>query len=139
MFNKTDTNFQKFITSRNKLYERFIPEKYANTGYDPNGKIIEFINKDVIRPIRRPDVYEKREKNIHRNQWAIDTTKICSSPNKLPKKQIFKEYNFINREKINIDIEIPRNYYLKTDHISVKTPKEKYDKNKKSFSEAKSI
>lgn len=136
-FNKTDTNFQRYIKERNKLYERFVPEKQANTGHDPDGKIKEFINKDVIRPISKPEIYEKKVSFTHTNRWALDTTKICTSPSRLPKKQIFKEFNFIKRDKI--DVKKKENNYLKTDNISVRVPKEKYNKDKKSFSEAKSI
>ena len=136
-FNRTETNFDKLrIAKKNKLYERFIPEKYANTGKDPTGKIMEFINKDIIKPIEKPKIYGKRT-NLTCTKWAINTTKICTSPDKIPKIQNFKDYNFIKNEKIDVDKY--RNTYFKTDNISVKIPKEKFDKSKKSFSEAKSI
>lgn len=136
--NKTETDFQALISQRNnKLYERFIPEKFANTGEDPTGKFIEFTNKDIIKPIKKQNVYEKKANFTHTNKWAINTTKNCTSPNNLPKLQNFREYNFIKRDKTDVDKY--RNTYFKTDNISVRVPKEKFDKTKKSFSEAKSI
>jgi hypothetical protein len=136
-FNKTETDFNKIrIATKNKLYQRFIPEKYANTGEDPAGKFIEFTKKDIIRPLEKPNNYEKI-KNSTQTGWALNTTKLCTSPRMVNKFQKFKEYNFIKKDKINI--EKYRNNYFKTDYISVKNPIEKYDKNKMTFIEAKSI
>jgi hypothetical protein len=136
-FNKTETDFNKIrIANKNKLYERFIPEKYADTGEDPSGKFIEFTKKDIIRPLERPKNYEKIT-HLTQTAWALNTTKLCTSPSKVSKLQRFKNYNFINKDRINI--EKYRSNYSKTDHISVKVPIEKYDKYKKTFFDAKSI
>ena len=39
-------------------YRRFPETKKALSGMDPSGKIQEFINKDIIRPLSRPSLYD---------------------------------------------------------------------------------
>ncbi len=135
-FNKTENNFDLLRTARrNKLYERFISEKYANTGEDPSGKFIEFANKDIIKPLRNQNIYEKIPCLTY-TTWAINTTKKYTSPNKISKLQKFRNYNFIKKD--NIDTDKYRNNYSKTDHISVKIPSEENIKSFKSFLESKS-
>ena len=139
-FNKTETDFQSIISKRNKtLYERFIPEKFANTGEDPTGKILEFTKKDFIKQIKKPEIYhtEKPELKTRENRWALNTTKICTSPKNLPKLQKLKNYNFITRNKE--EAEKYQKSFFKTDNISMKVPKENFQKAVFSFSEAKRI
>lgn len=135
--NKTETEFQSIINEKNhKLYERFLPEKFANSGNDTTRKIIEFNNKDIIKPLKKPNIYsqEINKKILQSNSWAINTSKNCTSENKLPKLQNFKNYNFI---KINEEeAEKYKKQFFETDHITTKCPKE--NKTKYSFIDVKS-
>jgi hypothetical protein len=137
-FYKSETEFQNIISLKNnKLYERFVPEKFANSGQDPKGKIIEFNNKDLIKPIKKPTIYiqDIDKKFQESNRWAVNTTKNCTKETNLPKLQNFKSYNFHKKnedeEKGNIkgiekekDLSYKKNF-LKTDNISFKIPMSK--------------
>lgn len=133
-YNKSDTEFQKIISQNNQnIYSRFIPEKFANSGQDPKGKILEFIKKDFIKPIQneKPKIYKDEiDKKIQNStSWAINTTKNCTNEINLPKLQSYNNYNFIKKNE-----EKTENYkksYLSTDNISFRIPvlKEKQNDN----------
>jgi len=127
-------------------YRRFPETKIAFSGIDPSGKIQEFINKDIIRPLTRPSLYESfniKNPNFQHNKlyktrindnakWALSTS--CRAPNyeSLPKVQPFKNYYFPPKYN-NKDIDKYRNYSLKSDNISIKVPKIKKIEPKNSF------
>jgi len=127
-------------------YRRFPETKKALSGMDPSGKIQEFINKDIIKPLTRPSLYDNFDiKNPNYNhidlyktrpnnndKWAINT--ICRAPNfeSLPKVQPFRTYYFPPKYN-NKDIEKYRSYSLKTDHIGIKVPRIKKIEPKDSF------
>ena len=120
-----------------RQYTRFIKTKVALSGMDVDGKILEFTNKDIIRPLTRPSLYEaydiKNKKNMnnkdinssHPNastKWALNTVARAPNYESLPKVQQFQTYYFPPKYN-NKDIEKYRNFSLKTDHIGIKVPK----------------
>jgi len=127
-------------------YRRFLETKKALSGMDPDGKIKEFINKDIIRPLSRPSLYDNfniKNPNYKHNdlyktkpnsntKWAINAT--CRAPNyeTLPKVQPFKTYYFPPKYN-NKDIEKYRAYSLKSDYIGIKVPRIKKIDPKDSF------
>ena len=127
-------------------YRRFPETKVALSGKDPNGKIQEFINKDIIRPLTRPSLYESfniknpyykhidlyNTKPNSNTKWALGTS--CRAPNydSLPKVQPFQTYYFPPKYN-NKDVEKYRAYSLKSDHIGIKVPKIKKIEPKDSF------
>lgn len=125
-----------------KLPQRFLKDKIAHSGEDPKGSIIEFIKHDIIKPLDR-QVSKKEENSHHKNpsiisfneKWALNSTKLCTSPEMLPKVQQFKEYNFVKYDPIKAD-HYKKNY-IKTDHISLKVPKDEIKQNGRSFIESK--
>jgi hypothetical protein len=106
---------KKFATHRpEKPYERFKPPKYANTGADPNGGFLEFIKKDVQKPINvhnekfKPEIDQNHFKATQ-HKWAIGTKT----------SNIHK----VNSEgKMQRDFKPVSRYHNKTDHISVVPP-----------------
>ena len=138
-------------------YKRFLSYRVSQTGISPEYKYIEFRKKDFIRPLERPSLYDKlniKTENYNHNnlinstknkkiKWALGTVARAPDEDKLPKRQEFKNYYFPPKYN-NKDPEKYKNTYLKTDYISIKTPKiNKYsDKNsflkmKKSYSSRK--
>jgi hypothetical protein len=127
-------------------YRRFIETKQALSGMDPSGKIQEFINKDIIRPLVRPSLYDhfdiKNPNYIHNDlyktrpnnnsKWAINTA--CRAPNleTLPKVQPYQTYYFPPKYN-NKDIEKYRAFSLKSDHIGIKVPRIRKIESKDSF------
>ena len=127
-------------------YRRFPETKIALTGMDPSGKIKEFINKDIIKPLMKPCLYEnfniKSPNYKHNNlintrpnnnsKWAINTA--CRAPNfdTLPKVQPFKTYYFPPKYN-NKDPEKYRAFSLKSDYIGIKVPTIKKINPKDSF------
>ena len=90
---------------------RFLKLKQAGTGYDPQGSLIEFINHDLITPLckSRSDlsVYKPpiSPLNQMRNKFALNTDIILTDITTIPKIQQYKYYNFINRSKLNEQIQ----------------------------------
>jgi hypothetical protein len=128
------------VSRPSSLLQRFIPDKIANTGEDPKRKYLEFIKHDIIKSLSGKPIYKKEENKFFEtcdaNRWALNTAKICNLPDKLPKLQPFKEYNFAKVDPI-----VAQNYrknYFKTDHISVKVPNEESNKRGVTFLEKKS-
>ena len=127
-------------------YRRFPETKIALSGMDPWGKIQEFINKDIIKPMTRPSLYENyniKNPNFKHNElyntkpnsnfkWALNTA--CRAPNYecLPKIQPFQTYYFPPKYN-NKEVEKYRAFSLKTDHIGIKEPRIKKIEPKDSF------
>ena len=127
-------------------YRRFPETKKALSGMDPSGKIQEFINKDIIRPLSRPSLYDHfniklpnykhndlyKTKPNDNSKWAINTA--CRAPNfeTLPKVQPYRTYYFPPKYN-NKDVEKYRAYSLKTDYIGIKVPRIKKIEPKDSF------
>ena len=127
-------------------YRRFPETKKALSGMDPSGKIQEFINKDIIKPLSRPSLYDifnikhpnykhndlYKTKPNDNNKWAINT--VCRAPNfdTLPKVQPYQTYYFPPQYN-NKDVEKYRAYSLKTDYIGIKVPRIKKIDSKDSF------
>jgi hypothetical protein len=127
-------------------YRRFLETKIALTGMDPDGKIKEFINKDIIKPVTRPSLYEDfniKSPNYKHNdlyntrpnnnsKWALNPS--CRAPNyeTLPKIQPYQTYYFPPKYN-NKEIEKYRAFSLKTDHIGIKIPNLRKIEQKDSF------
>jgi hypothetical protein len=139
LLNKSESEFQSIIRKRNhQLYEKYIPEKFANSGVDPIKQIIEFANKDLIKPIKKPNIFSQEidQKKLNSTTWAVGTTKTCTDIKNLPKKQDYKTYNFV---KINEqDKEKYKKIFNKNDNVSIKFPIENANKTSSSFIDVKS-
>lgn len=132
-------------------YRRFLETKKALSGIDPSGKVQEFIDKDIIKHLVRPSLYDNfdikcpnykhidlyKTKPNNNSKWAINT--ICRAPSfeTLPKVQPYQTYYFPPNYN-NKDIEKYRGYSLKTDHIGIKVPRIKKIEPKDSFLKLKS-
>jgi len=138
---------KEFSRPRPEREYRRLPEaKKAMTGVDPCGKIQEFMNKDIIRPLSRPSLYsyfDIKNPNYKHNdmyntkpnentKWALNT--IARAPNfeTLPKVQPYQTYYFPPKFN-NKNPEKYRGFSLKTDHIGIKIPKIKNLMQKNSF------
>ena len=127
-------------------YRRFLETKQALSGLDPSGKIQEFINKDIIRPLVRPSLYENfniknpnykhndlyKTKPNNNSKWAINAACRAPSFETLPKVQPFQTYYFPPKYN-NKDVEQYRAFSLKSDHIGIKVPRIKKIESKDSF------
>ena len=127
-------------------YRRFISFKESLTGVDPYAKYSNFINKDIIKSMKRPLLHEKFDikspnykhislYNTRKNRqtkWALGTVARAPDEEKLPKKQQFKIYYF-PPEYNNKEPEKYRRFSLKTDYIGIKIPKLNRINSDKSF------
>ena len=127
-------------------YKRFLSFRESLTGFDPHFKITNIINKDIIKPMKRPYLYDNynikspnyKHNNLYKTRmnketkWAIGTVARAPDYDRLPKKQQFKIYNF-PPEYNNKDPEEYKNYSLKTDCIGIKIPKINKVNSDKSF------
>ena len=118
-----------------KKNNRFISFRESQTGIDPYFKYTNFIQKDIIKPMERPSLYElfdiKSPNYKHNNlyntkknkgtKWAIRTVARAPDEEKLPKKQQFKIYYFPPQYN-NKDPKKYKSFSLKTDHIGFKIP-----------------
>ena len=126
----------EFCTPRPvREYKRFISFRKSLTGMDPYYKYINFTNKDLIKPMQRPTLYEKFDIKsptyVHNNlyntkknketKWAIGTVARAPDEDRLPKRQQFKKYYF-PPEYNNKDPENYKKFFLKTDCIGIKVP-----------------
>ena len=129
-----------------KKNNRFISFRESQTGIDPYFKYINFIQKDIIKPMERPSLYEQFDikspnykhislYNTKKNKgtkWAIRTVARAPDEEKLPKKQQFKIYYF-PPEYNNKEPKKYKSFSLKTDHIGIKIPKINKINSEKSF------
>ena len=127
-------------------HKRFISFKESLTGVDPFYKYINFMKKDIIKPLERPLLYNKfviktptKTKNISYNteknkeaKWAVGTVARAPNEDKLPKRQQFKIYYF-PPEYNNKDPEKYQKFFLTTDHIGIKIPRLSKTNSDKSF------
>ena len=104
-------------------YNRFPEARIANSGTDRNGVYTEFISKDIIRPLERPNLYDQFSKPQRPSsvKWSLRTTKMPTSFETLPKYQQYKEYH-IPPKQTEKQINSYREYSIKTDHIGLKIP-----------------
>lgn len=114
---------QKLFNSINPVrpFHRFRSGKITS-GNNPDQSYIEFISKDINKPLERPNLHEKAEKYIPSNplRWSIGCTYHCNDKNLVPKYSNFKEYYFSERK--NSDVEKYESSFLPTDHISIRVP-----------------
>ena len=130
-----------------KEYTRFPKTKISLSGMDFSGNLLEFMRKDIIHPLTRPNLYEnydiKNIKNLKSNdlysthpnpptKWALNTKARAPNYESLPKMQPFQTYYF-PPDYNNKDVEKYRNYSLKTDHIGIKVPRIQKVKSNESF------
>lgn len=93
-------------------------DRIAESGNDPKGALVEFIRKDVIKPMIRPKIEEYNNfNNTFTDKWALCTTKNCSNQEQVPKMQQYKEYNFPSKDGVHV--EKYKNFHLKSDNISI--------------------
>jgi hypothetical protein len=124
-------------------YTRFPKTRVALTGMDFTGTFSDFIYKDQIAPLKRPNLYS--QENIKNNnlidkqkeKWALQTTARAPDFERLPKFQQYKTYYF-PPEYNNKNVEKYRQFSLKTDHIGLKVPKIEKTKPENSFVKLKS-
>jgi hypothetical protein len=120
------TNLKPTLVQKNygkpkpvREHKRFIKDKKADTGFDPKGSFIEFMNHDLIKPLERPkNPIPEIEPTI---RWAIHTEKKSPNAEIIPKIQQFKDYNFISRSQDDIDKY--KSSFLKTDIVAIRVPK----------------
>ncbi len=93
------------------------PEAYQREKYSFANSILNTDNSSKL-----PDI--NKNSNL---KWSIGTIKTCTNESLVPKLQKFKDYNFINKEKENIEY---KPIYLSTDNISIR-PREKCEEVKK--------
>ena len=117
-------------------YQRFLKTKIALSGGDISGTLLEFYNKDIIKPLTRPSIYDNfdiKNPNYKHNslyntkpnensKWAINTVARANSIENLPKVQQFENYYFPPKYN-NKDVEKYRAFSLKSDHIGIKVPR----------------
>ena len=90
----------------NMQSNRFLKDKIADTGFDPKRSYVEFINKDIIKPLSRSlsgsNVYDNfiSHENIMKNKFALQTEKVLTDRETIPKIQPYKYYNFIDRKRL---------------------------------------
>ena len=66
-------------------FRRFGKSIVADTGEDPNRAYVEFLNKDIIKPLYRPAPTEPQYVPDNPLKWTVGCTKKCNSPELLPK------------------------------------------------------
>lgn len=102
-----------------------------NSGTSESGLFAEMMNKELIKPYDRSkesdSLYHQRNNSCNlefKDKWALKTTKICSDPDKIPRIQSFKNYNFPNIT--NEDKEKYQKNFQDTDNYTIKVPKDKF-------------
>lgn len=111
-------------------YNRFLKERIADSGLDSHQGYLEFIRKDIIKPIQYESLYTPI-KHSWRNNWALNTNKHCSVEPLLPKIQQYREYNFPSRSQSDIDKY--SSSFLDTDNIAIRIPQIKKVDDRDSF------
>ena len=157
-YSKTSTNFfrpknlptlespQIYPTHHPVLeYRRFPPIMKANTGINPDNILKNFYSKDIIKQIKKRNLYipfdikhpSNFKTQIPNKKWSLGTIARINSYENLPKKQQFTRYYFPPFYN-NKNIEDYRAFSLKTDHIAIKVPKINKIEEDKSFLKMKS-
>lgn len=132
MVNRSLSSKKKFFNVNYlfREYRRFKKEKVADTGEDPNGAIFEFIKNDIVRPLERPKPPTERV-SINTDKWAVGTAKNCSSLERLPKIQQYKDYYFPKRTPE--ESQKYRSFFHETDNISIRVPTIRHKDEKDSY------
>ena len=107
-------------------FNRFGLPKLSNSGVDPSTVFINFNNKDPNHPNLNQDSsvysdYKNKYISTEPQKWSIGYTYNCKDERLLPRKEQFKDYYFIVRNKE--DDKKYKDNYLPTDHISIRMPK----------------
>ena len=117
----TQKNFNTFRPVR--PFNRFGKSKISENGIDPEKVFLNFTFHDVKKPYKKPvsEIITNGTKYIPTSplKWSVGTTYTCINEPILPKKDPYKEYNFIKRSD---DKTIYQETYLPTDHISIRMP-----------------
>lgn len=100
-------------------FNRFRKSIIVDSGEDPNKAYVQFINRDLIQPLKRPTITEPSYIPDSPLKWTVGCTKKCNSPDLLPKKQQYIDVTYHKSNDSNYN-----KYYLQTDNISVKIPSE---------------
>ena len=155
IYSKTSTNFFRptlesppVLPSHHPVreYRRLPPIMIADSGINPDNIIKNFYSKDIIKPLRKRNLYIpfdiKHPSNFFRTEhsnkkWTLSTIARAPSFETLPKNQQFKKYYFPPFYN-NKNVEEYRTFSLKTDHVAIKVPKIKKVDDKKSFLKMKS-
>lgn len=100
---------KEFLSGKgpNLNIQRFPKSKIADTGFDPQRSFIEFMNKDIIKPLSK----SVSEINYYKNwnlpqpnpllgKYSLNTMKTLTNKETIPKIQNYKYYNFIDWEKV---------------------------------------
>lgn len=121
---KVQKNFNRFRPV--KPFDRFGKAKMADTGINPPEIFLKFIKKDGIRGSYTREIPESIKEGINYRptnplKWTIGTTYFCNKEKLVPKIDPYKEYNFIKRNKE--DVENFQKSYLPSDHISIRNPR----------------
>jgi hypothetical protein len=119
-----------------KPFNKYAKSKVANTGFDPQTAFIEFINKDISKPLEKPKPLAPILE-IPQEKWAVGTVKKSASIEKVPKLQQYKNYYFPDKDNTKID-SYYKSYFLPTDHINIRVPKIEMKEDKQSYLHMKS-
>ena len=105
-------------------FNRFGKSKISENGIDPEKVFLNFSSHDAKKPYTKPisEIITDGTKFIPSNplKWSVGTTYTCIKEPILPKKDPYKEYNFIIPK--NNSKTIVQETYLPTDHISIRMP-----------------
>lgn len=107
-------------------FNRFGLPKISNSGIDPSTVFINFNQKDPNQPNLNQDssVYDDFQNKYiptEPQKWSVGYTYTCKDERLIPKKQQYRDYYFLKRNKQ--DEEKFKDNYLPTDHISIRMPK----------------
>ncbi len=121
-----------------RLILRHEAKKSEAPGCSEFGVLSEMIKKELVKPFDRSkelsEFYMKKNYSVNldevKDKWAFNYVKQSASPDKIPKMQQYKSYNFplINKE----GKEYYKNCFVENDNINIKPPKIK-DGNKNKF------
>ena len=104
---------------------RFGKAKIAENGINTEKVFLNFSYHDVEKPYTKPIAKSITEgtKYVPTStlRWSVGTTYCCTNETILPKKDPYKEYNFVTRNNKR-EKSIYHETYLPTDHISIRMP-----------------
>ena len=103
-----------------KGFRRFGKGIIADTGEDPNRAYIEFLNKDIVKPLYRPTPKEPQYVPDNPLKWSVGCTKKCNSPDLLPKIDPYRDYYYSPKKEEEVDKYLK--HFIDTDHISIRVP-----------------
>ena len=118
-------------------FRRFGKSIVADTGEDPNRAYVEFLNKDIIKPLYRPAPTEPQYVPDNPLKWTVGCTKKCNSPELLPKVDPYKDYYYSKNTKEEVSKYLGN--FLNTDHVIVRVPETSKSYEANSFLNRKAI